>query len=259
MEAPEPGLGSGGFFRYKQAIRYEIMSRYVEPTISTVIKNPTNRDLKYSWIGANGMFVGAGKSIVIPYCVFTAGTPTQRSAMGEALRAKMAVISYRSRLPIEKVKSIKSTITHEASAKKAAPKKEAPKKEEKPPREDIIVPTGEGKDAVEDSKDLVQKFTGQETTTMRDAMGWEQPPTDDPRTGQEAETVTMADAMKEGVGSPEEKAAEAATKEKAAKKTAAEKPAANKAVDPKKSAAAKKAAATREANAAKKAAAAKKK
>lgn len=233
----------------------------MEPTIATVITNPTNRDLKYAFLAKNGMYVKAGASVTLPYDVFTAASSGQRAQLGQALKTKMVRMSYISRLTVESVKTVPNGVVHGKAAvpAKEAPQaapapapKEEPKDEPKKPRDEIIVATGEGKDAVKDSEDLVQKFTGQETTTMRDAMGWEAPPTDDPRTPQEAEVVKMNEAVTENIGDPEEKAAAAAAKEAAAKKTT------EKAVDPKKSAAAKKAAATRKANAAKKKAAGKK-
>jgi hypothetical protein len=230
------------------------MSNSMNPPIATVVTNPTNRDLKYLWLGKNGMHVRAGSSVVLPYCVYTACTsPTKRKMIDKALKTKMVKLTYRTSLPIEAVKKLNPAITAEkpvdAEKPAPAPKKEEPKKEA---REDIIVSTGDNKDIVRDSEDLVQKFTGQETTTMRDAMGWEPPVTDDPRSPQEAEVVKMSDAIVENVGDEEEKAAAAAAKDKAAKKTT------KKTVDSKRSEAAKKAAATRKANAAKKKAAEKK-
>lgn len=233
----------------------------MEPTIATVIKNPTNRDLKYSFLGTGGMYVQAGATVTLPYDVFTNATSGQKAQLGHALKTKMVRMSYKTRIPVEEVKTIANGVVHDNPKKAKAASKPAPApapatvtareekvEADKKAREEIVVATGEGKDALKDSEDLVQKFTGQETTTMRDAMGWEPPPTDDPRTPQELETVSMSDATSENVGDPVEKAAAAAKKEVSSKK----------AVDPKKSAAAKKAAATRKANAAKKKAAGKK-
>lgn len=221
--------------------------RTVRPLVATVITNPTARDLKYQFIGTNGMTVRAGQTVILPYDVYTAARPTQRGQLGQYMESKLVKISIQSRVPVEKVPDLSSTVerpgnpTEPVVAKDLAEVEETPV-EVKEPREKIVVATGEGKDAVEDSKDLVQKFTGQETVSMRDAMGWEAPPTDDPRTPQEAEVVTMDQALTENVGDPEEKAAAAAAKEAAAK-----------GIDPKKSAAAKKAAETRRKNAEKKA------
>ncbi len=214
----------------------------MEPTIATVVTNPTNRDLKYQFLGAHGMFVKAGCTVTLPYDVFTAATSGQKAQLGQALKTKMVKVTYETRLPVKKVKTIKNGVVHTAKTKKAkkaeetspdpapAPATKAARdkkvEEDKKAREEIIVSTGEGKDAEEalkDSEDLVQKFTGQETTTMRDAMGWEDPATDDPRTPQELETVKMNDAASENVGDPEEKAAAAAKKETSKKKSSKKK------------------------------------
>jgi hypothetical protein len=251
--------------------------RHFEPLVATVIENPTNRDLKYTWLGKNGTFVKSKSSITVPYEVCTAATPSQRSQLGAALKAKMVKISFEVRgLPTEKVKSISTYIKYgKALASKATPPKnialekaqanaklvkEANAKKEEA-RKDIIRDVGDGKDAIEDSKDIVQKATGQETLSMQEAMGWEKPPTEDTRQPQEAETVTMNDALTEEVGDPLAKAAAAAeadTKKNKqdAKLAEATKPAAKKKAEAeakaKRSAAAKKAAATRKAKAAKK-------
>jgi hypothetical protein len=250
--------------------------KHLEPLIATEIKNPTNRDLKYTWLGKNGTFVKAGASITVPYEIYTAATPSQRSQLGAALKAKMVKISYEIRgVPTKDVKSISTYIRHGKNlASKATPppnkaleKAEANAKAIKEAqdkkaaaRKDIISDVGDGKDAIEDSKDIVQKATGQETLSMQEAMGWEKPPTEDTRQPQEAETVTMNDALTEEVGDPLAKAAAAAEaetkkKEQDAKLAEATKPAAQKKADAaakaKRSAAAKKAAATRKAKAAK--------
>jgi hypothetical protein len=251
--------------------------KHLEPFIATEIKNPTNRDLKYTWLGKNGTFVKAGASITVPYEIYTAATPSQRSALGAQLKAKMVQISYEVRgIKTKDVKSIstyprygknlaskatppKNVALEKAQANAKAIEEAKTKKEEA--RKDIIRDVGDGKDAIKDSQDIVQKATGQETLSMQEAMGWEQPPTEDTRQPQEAETVTMNDALTEEVGDPLAKAAaaaEAETKKKAqdkklkeATKTAAEKKA-DAAATAKRKAAAKKAAATRKANAAKK-------
>ena len=237
----------------------------MKPVIATVVTNPTNRDLKYQWLGPKGMIVKAGQTVTVPYCAYTmAKSATIKGMMGKAIETKMALVSYKTTLKTESVANIEARVSIEVATKKKAvkpepPEKEEPKKEEpKEAREEIIVATGEGKDAVSDSEDLVQKFTGQETTTMRDAMGWEPPETDDPRTPQETDVVKMQDAMTENVGDEEEKAAAAAAKEQKATKQKAPAKKDDEAVDPKKSAAAKKAAATRKKNAEAKKAAGKK-
>jgi len=257
--------------------------RFMEPTIATVVTNPTNRDLKYTWLAKNGMFVKAKSSVTVPYCAYTNASPSQRSQMGEAMRSKMVKLEYLVRgVPAIPVKTLSTSVQYKrpkVEAPKPAPapaapapppppapaphppkkekaKKEKAKKEDKP-RTEIITAVGEGKDAVKDSTDIVQKTTGQKTVSMQEAMGWDVPPTEDPRMPQTVEAVKMDDALTEGVGDPLEKAAAAAAKEQKAKaaakpKTKAKASTAKKAVDPKRSAAAKKAAATRKANAAKK-------
>jgi hypothetical protein len=206
--------------------------RFFEPTVATVVTNPTNQDLKYTWLGKNGTFVKAKSSITVPFEVYTAATPSQRAQLGTHLKGKLVKLSYNIReIPTKKVKSISTHVVYDktpagrattppntkkekadedAAAIKAAEEKKAEA------RTQIIQDVGDGKDAVEDSKDLVQKATGQETVTMQDAMGWEEPPTDDTRQPQEAENVTMNEALTEGVGDPLEKAVEAAEQEKKA-------------------------------------------
>lgn len=250
--------------------------RYFEPLLATVVENTTNRDLKYTWLGKNGTFVKAKSTMTVPYEVCTAATPSQRSALGEALKAKIVKLSYNVRgIKTNDVKTIstypvngktpsgkavttpnKALDKAKADAKLIADKKEAAAKAE--PRKEVIREVGDGKDAITDSQDIVQKATGQETLSMKEAMGWQEPPSEDPRQDQEVETVTMNDALTEDVGDPLEKAAAAAAaetkkKEQDAKLAEATKPAAEKkaeaAAKAKRSASAKKAAATRKAKA----------
>ncbi len=251
--------------------------RYFEPLLATVVENTTNRDLKYTWLGKNGTFVKAKSTMTVPYEVCTAATPSQRSALGEALKAKIVKISYNVRgVKTNDVKSIstypvygktpsgkavtapnKALDKAQADAKLIADKraeKEAAAKEE--PRTEVIREVGDGKDAITDSQDIVQKATGQKTLSMKEAMGWQEPPSEDPRQDQEAETVTMNDALTEDIGDPLEKAAAAAEAEKKQKvqddklaeatKSPDEKKA-DAAAKAKRSTAAKKAAATRKA------------
>lgn len=270
-----PDYGAGGLFvNKKTAKRYENM-RHLEPLIATVIENPTNRDLKYTWLGKTGTFVSAKSSITVPYEVYTAATPSQRAQMGTALKAKMVKISYNVRgIKTKDVKTISTYVQHgkTPSAKATPPKnealekatanakavKESREKAAAEPRKEVIREVGDGKNAIKDSQDIVQKATGQKTLSMKEAMGWEEPPTEDTRQNQEAEVVTMNDALTEEVGDPLEKAAAAAAaetkkKEQDAKLAEATKPAAEKKADAaakaKRSAAAKKAAATRKAKA----------
>lgn len=226
--------------------------RFLEPLIATVVSNPTNQDLKYTWLSKTGMFVKAKSSVTLPYCVYTDATPSQRAQLGEAIRAKYVQLAYQVRgLPVEQVTNISTSAVY-GKAKRRRKVKLAPvvKPVEPPPkpvepvepvepevprvskkvrreqrearrvrrasRTEIINAVGEGKDALEDGKDLVQKATGQETVSMQKALGWKEPPTEDTRGPQEAEAVTMNAAVTEGVGDPFEKAAEAAAKEKKA-------------------------------------------
>jgi len=239
------------------------MGRSVEPTIATVIKNPTNRDLKYRWVGKSGLYVKAGGTVTVPYDVYTAANPAQRAALGQAIKSKMVELSYEVRKPLA-AKSVKSISHHvkvdgqlsskatppanvkKEAADKAAAEAEAKKKAEaeaakkaeaekaKEPRKEIIREVGEGKDANKDSKDIVQKATGQKSVSMREALGWEEPETEDTREDQEVEDVKMEDALSENIGDNPAKKAEA---EKAAAEEAAKKK--------KRSEAGKKAAATR--------------
>lgn len=202
--------------------------RNSEPTIASVVTNPTARDLKYKWIGSNGVIIKAGQTVVYPYCVYTAGTKTQKAELTQALQTKMVKLKYRvaGGVEVDHVTAITDGIVYETEQKqieaaaKAAEKAAEPKKS----REKIINAVGDGKDAVEDSKDIVQKATGQETVSMRDAMGWQEPGTSDTRQGQDAEVVSMDEALTENIGDPVEKAAKAAEKEQAqeAVKTAQE-------------------------------------
>jgi hypothetical protein len=241
--------------------------RSVEPTIATVIQNPTNRDLKYTWAGKGGMFVKAGGTVTVPYDVYTAANPAQRAALGNALKSKMVKLTYKVRKPAkaQSVDSISQYVERddvpssraippvnkaEELAKKAAEeeaaKKEAEAKEKKKePRKEIIREVGDGKDANKDSKDIVQKATGQETVSMKEALGWDEPDTDDTREDQEIDDVKMEDALSENIGdNAAKKEAEAKAKEEAEKAVAEKKK--------KRREAAKKAAKTRRANRAKK-------
>jgi hypothetical protein len=254
--------------------------RHLEPLVATVIENPTNRDLKYTWLGKNGTFVKSKSSITVPYEVYSVATPSQRAQLGAALKAKIVKISFDVRgVKTKDVKSISTYVKHgkQLAAKATPPKNEALEKaeanakavkearekkaEEAKARTEVIREVGDGKDAIKDSQDIVQKATGQETLSMQEAMGWEKPPTEDTRQSQETETVTMNDALTEEVGDPLEKAAAAAEADKKKKDQDAKLEEATKSPDEKKAdeaatakrkAAAKKAAATRKANAAKK-------
>jgi len=234
--------------------------RYVEPTIATVLTNPTNRDLKYTWAGKVGTAVKAGGTVILPYDVYTAANTSQRANLDQALKSKMVKMKYITRAPIqiEQVDSISTSVVRIDGAQTPAapaaanarpiPKDEPAIDETKPKREKVIEPVADNKDVLKDGEDLVQKYTGQKTTTMRDAMGWKAPETSDTRKEQEVKNITMNDAMTENIGDPIAKAAALAEKEAKAKAQAAKLAKATKAepaVDPKKSAAAKKAAETR--------------
>lgn len=258
-----------------------------EPTVATIIKNLTNQDIKCNWIGKAGMCIMAGKTLTLPYDVYTAASKIQRANLDQAIKAKTVEIAYKVRKPItvQRVKSIQPFVMHgeqlpgkaatppnkaneikaaaeaAAKARKKQAKKNAKKKAErqaKKQRTEIIRTVGEGKNAIEDSRDLIQKATGQKSMSMQEAMGWEAPATEDTRQPQEAETVTMTDAITEEVGDPLAKAAAAAKKEAQEKARAAKLEAAKKAssttadaaaaAKKKRSEAAKKAAATRKAN-----------
>jgi len=250
------------------------MGRSVEPTIATVIKNPTNRDLKYRWVGKSGLYVKAGGTVTVPYDVYTAANPAQRAALGQAIKSKMVELTYEVRKPLA-AKSVKSISHHvrvdgqlsskatpppnvkKEAADKAAAEAEAKKKAEaeaakkaeaekdKEPRKEIIRTVGEGKDANKDSKDIVQKATGQKSVSMREALGWEEPETEDTREDQEVEDVKMEEALSENIGDNAAKKAEAEEAAKKAEEEASEK-------KKKRSEAAKKAAATRKKNRSKK-------
>jgi len=176
--------------------------------IATVVSNPTDRDLKYGWIGANGMFVTAGQSVTLPYCVFTKGTPAQKAQMALAIESKMTKVVWKVRAgtgSVVVVNSIEPKILYKAAdadIEKALATAEAGGKnvDADTPREKVIVAVGEGVNAVEDSKDVVQKATGQETVGLRKALGWEEPDTDDTRTEQKEEVLTMDEALTEGIG-----------------------------------------------------------
>jgi len=219
---------------------------HTEPLIATVVTNPTNRSLKYTWLGKSGIFVKAKSSVIVPFDVYTAATPVQRKMLATAVNTKMVELSYQvNGVSTTKVDSIQNRMVHgeavekaKAEAKKKAKVKEEPKVEEEPKpkkRTQIINAVEEGEGRLKDAEDLVQKATGQKTVTMRDAMGWEKPETDDPRTVQKAKDIDMEDALTENVGDPIAKLAKA----EAAKEAAAAK---------KRSEAAKKAAATRKKN-----------
>lgn len=213
---------------------------YTAPRIASVIMNPTDRDLKYGFIGTNGICVKSMKTVTLPYCVYTAANRSQRKALETALSTKMVKIKYLARgIEVENVQSIvDGTVWGELEEDTPAddqndevagdeqppngenPDDAAPPADPAPPeaREKVINAVGDGKDAVEDSKDIVQKATGQETVGMREAMGWEDPATNDTREDQKAEVVTMEEALTEEVGDPIEKAAAAFEKDEAAKK-----------------------------------------
>ena len=243
--------------------------RFCEPTLASVIKNPTNQDLKYTWLGKSGMFVKAGATVTVPYDVYTAANSAQRADLGLALKGKTAQLTYKVRKPVgsKRVKRISTHVITEDGpsgksatppnlAKEAAAKHQAELEAKKAKearavarsrralaRTEIIRNVGEGKDAIEDSKDIVQKATGQKTVSMQEAMGWEPPPTNDPRQPQDIEVITMNNALSSEVGDPLEKAAAAARKESAERAAAAKLAAAKQPAVDDKAAAAKAAAA----------------
>ena len=235
---PYPNIGFGGFpYNPLVARRYEM--HYTQPLVATVITNPTNRDLKYTWLGKNGTFVRAGSTVTVPYEVHTAANVNQRAQLAQAINSKLVTISYESRNPTRRVKAISNKIVKnqgvetpvEVVPKVEAPKVEAPKVAPVKPkstraerqarrearretrrnkrmaeqlkREQVIIPVAEDKTSkLKDTEDLVQKVTGQETLTMREAMGWDDPDTDDTREEQEVADIDMEAALTENVGDP---------------------------------------------------------
>lgn len=179
------------------------MARYAEPIVATKITNPTNQDLKYTWLGNNGMFVKAGSSITVPFDVHSAATPAQRPQLASAIAGKMVKLEVlvRKDVKVTQVAGLDTKIVVHDSPKvsrkapaKAAETKEAPK------REKIINAVEDGENNLASGEDLVQKATGQETVSMRDSLGWNEQETTDPRTpDQKPKDVLMEEALTENL------------------------------------------------------------
>jgi len=70
------------------------MPKFAEPFVSTVVHNPTSSDIKYRWIGKNGLIVTAGSSVTLPYEVFTAAPPQLRGTLDQDVEEKTVIIKY---------------------------------------------------------------------------------------------------------------------------------------------------------------------